>query len=209
MFISWRHVKFLVNKFQTDEEFTRVYLLGPAKKTGRITIMGPDERGLLNNFIALDTVKILQIMKRDFIEFYHGNIEDHPYSMTTFKREIHKARLSFKQIEDHLLYCSCSLCSWLCFMANIRRYIKKISFIYLTSYCELRSVIFFITIILYTLSEEHFTSFLDERVRLMLAPGAVGVFDNAAIHHSLGSRLMLEDVFTNLYYFLPVYSQSI
>ena len=64
-----------------------------------------------------------------------------------------------------------------------------------------------ITIILDTLSEEHFTSFLDERVRLMHAPGAVGVFDNAAtIHHSLGSRLMLEDVLTNLYYFLPVYS---
>ena len=64
------------------------------------------------------------------------------------------------------------------------------------------------TSILYldTLSEEHFTSFLDERVRLMLPASAVGVFDNAAIHHSLGSRLMLEDVFTNLYYFLPVYS---
>jgi hypothetical protein len=57
-----------------------------------------------------------------------------------------------------------------------------------------------------TLSEEHFTSFLDDRVRLMLPASAVGVFDNAAIHHSLGSRLMLEDVFTNLYYFLPVYS---
>ena len=78
IFVSWRHVKFLLNKFLIDEEFTRVYLLGPAKKTGRITIMGPDERGLLNNFIALDTVKILQIMKRDFIEFYHGNIDEHP-----------------------------------------------------------------------------------------------------------------------------------
>jgi hypothetical protein len=57
-----------------------------------------------------------------------------------------------------------------------------------------------------SLSEEHFTSFLDERVRLMLPAGAIGIFDYASIHRTLGSRLMLEDVFTNLYYFLPVYS---
>ena len=43
-------------------------------------------------------------------------------------------------------------------------------------------------------------------MRLMLPAGAIGIFDNATIHRTLGSRLMLEDVFTNLYYFLPVYS---
>ncbi len=105
IFISWRHVKFLLNKFLTDEEFTRVFLLGPAKKTGRISIMNPDERSLLTHFVALDSVKILQIMKRDFIEFYHGNIEEHPYSMTTFKREFLKARLSFKVIERRNILC--------------------------------------------------------------------------------------------------------
>ena len=57
-----------------------------------------------------------------------------------------------------------------------------------------------------SLSEEHFTSFLNERVRLMLPAGAIGIFDYASIHRTLGSRLVLEDVFTNLYYFLPVYS---
>ena len=40
----------------------------------------------------------------------------------------------------------------------------------------------------------------------MTGPGVVGVFDNARIHHTLASRLMLEDVFDHQYYFLPVYS---
>ena len=33
-----------------------------------------------------------------------------------------------------------------------------------------------------------------------------GILDNAAIHHVLASRLMLEDVFENRYYFSPPYS---
>ena len=56
------------------------------------------------------------------------------------------------------------------------------------------------------LNQEHFSAFLDQSVRLLIAPDAVGVFDNARIHHTLASRLMLEDVFDNNYYFLPVYS---
>ncbi len=60
-FISWRHFKFLGNKFRDDEEFTRTYLLGPVKKTGRNSIMGADERSLLVNFVSLDSTKFLQM----------------------------------------------------------------------------------------------------------------------------------------------------
>ena len=98
-FISWRHIKFLGNKLRDDEEFTRTYLLGPVKKTGRNSIMGADERALLVNFVSLDSTKILQIMKRDFVEFFHGDVAEHPYSKVTFQRELHKVHLSIKQIE--------------------------------------------------------------------------------------------------------------
>ena len=37
----------------------------------------------------------------------------------------------------------------------------------------------------------------------------MGVFDNARIHHTLASRLMLEDVFDHQYYFLPMYSPQL
>ena len=40
----------------------------------------------------------------------------------------------------------------------------------------------------------------------MKGPGQYCILDNATIHHALASRLMLEDVFNNLYYFCPPYS---
>ena len=45
------------------------------------------ERSLLTNFVALNSVNILQIIKRVFFESYHCPIEERPYSMTTLKRD--------------------------------------------------------------------------------------------------------------------------
>jgi hypothetical protein len=59
-----------------------------------------------------------------------------------------------------------------------------------------------------TLSQEHFTALLDQRVQfIIIAPGAVGgVIDNARIHHTSATRMVLEEVFDSLYYFLSVNS---
>ena len=58
-----------------------------------------------------------------------------------------------------------------------------------------------------TLSQEHFTALLDQRVQfIIIATGAVGVIDNARIHYTLASRVVLEEVFDSLYYFLSVNS---
>ena len=40
-----------------------------------------------------------------------------------------------------------------------------------------------------TLNQEHFSAFLDQSVRLLIAPDAVGVFDNARIHLTLAPFL--------------------
>ena len=60
-----------------------------------------------------------------------------------------------------------------------------------------------------TLSQEHFTALLDQRVQfIIITPGAVGgVIDNERIHHTLATtRMVLEEVFDSLYYFLSVNS---
>ena len=42
-------------------------------------------------------------------------------------------------------------------------------------------IYFYLILLLDTLSQEHFTAFLDQRVRFMIAPGAVGVIDNVTL----------------------------
>ena len=67
-------------------------------------------------------------------------------------------------------------------------------------------ICFYLILLLDTLSQEHFTALLDQRVQFItIAPGAVGgVIDNERIHHILATRMVLEEVFDSLYYFLSV-----
>ena len=59
-----------------------------------------------------------------------------------------------------------------------------------------------------TLSQEHFTALLDQRVQFItIAPGVVGgVIDNERIHHILATRMVLEEVFDSLYFFASEYT---
>ena len=76
--ISYRHLKLLHSRLLHDEDFTRFYICGPVKKTGRNTIMSVVEKNILVACVALNSTRILQIMKRDFIALYHGNIGENP-----------------------------------------------------------------------------------------------------------------------------------
>ena len=80
-FISFRHLQLLSRKILSDPLFTKSYICGPLKKTGRKSLMSVGEKNVLVEWIALDSTKILNIMHRDFIAMYHGNIEDHPYHL--------------------------------------------------------------------------------------------------------------------------------
>ena len=106
--ISYRHLKYLHNRLLNDAEFTRFYTCGPAKKTGRNAIMSAAERNILVACVALNSTRILQIMKREFIALYHGDYDDvvHHYSLSTFNREMHRANLSVKNIERRNIQCN-------------------------------------------------------------------------------------------------------
>ena len=64
------------------------------------------ERNILENYVALDSTRILEVMHRDFVAMFHGVIDAHPYSMEYFCREMHKARLSLKVIERRNILCN-------------------------------------------------------------------------------------------------------
>ena len=76
------------------------------KKTGRTSLIEPGELNILAEFVALDSTRILQIMKRDFIHYFHGNNIEQPYSLSTFQRAMHKAELSIKTVERRNILCN-------------------------------------------------------------------------------------------------------
>ena len=106
LIISYRHLKLLHSRLLHDEDFSRFYTCGPLKKTGRNTIMSVAEKNILVACVALNSTRILQIMKRDFIALYHGNVGENPYSLSTFNREMHRANLSVKIIERRNIQCN-------------------------------------------------------------------------------------------------------
>jgi hypothetical protein len=57
-----------------------------------------------------------------------------------------------------------------------------------------------------TITAEHFMHFLNTRVRPMLLEDSYGIFDNARIHTTMNSRIVMEQVFDEQYYFCPPYS---
>ena len=48
----------------------RIYLRTKEKETGRTSLIEPGELLILAEFVALDSTRILQIMKRDFIHYF-------------------------------------------------------------------------------------------------------------------------------------------
>ena len=60
-----------------------------------------------------------------------------------------------------------------------------------------------------TIDADIFQSFLQNEVAAALVPGIVGLFDNAAIHHTPVVRNVMENVFNGLYLFAAPYSPDL
>jgi transposase len=57
-----------------------------------------------------------------------------------------------------------------------------------------------------TVDEDIFSAFLDNTLSPLLTASQIGIIDNASIHHTVRSRISLEQVFNGKYYFSPPYS---
>lgn len=60
-----------------------------------------------------------------------------------------------------------------------------------------------------TIDSDIFQSFLRDDVAPVIVPGMVGLFDNAAIHHTPAVRGTMEEVFNGLYLFAAPYSPDL
>lgn len=60
-----------------------------------------------------------------------------------------------------------------------------------------------------SIDAEIFKSFLEVELFEALGPGMVGLFDNAAIHHTPPVREMMEDIFHGNYFFVAPYSPDL
>ena len=59
------------------------------------------------------------------------------------------------------------------------------------------------------INAEVFQSFLDNEVNDGMLPGMIGLFDNAAIHHTVNVRGTMEEVFDGCYLFAAPYSPDL
>lgn len=60
-----------------------------------------------------------------------------------------------------------------------------------------------------SINSEIFQSFLENEVAAALVPGMVGLFDNAAIHHTALVRASIENVFNGMYLYAAPYSPDL
>lgn len=103
-YVSLDYLRLICSRLIHDPFYVSHFTGGELHKSGRNRIIDGDENLALIDFVAENGRLNSQGIRDNFSAFYHGAIENPPYSSSTIRRQLARNRLSIKTTERrHML----------------------------------------------------------------------------------------------------------